>query len=312
MPLKRRMLLRSAVGVISPLLLLSLADCAGRSRSSTVSAEPSDESSAGEEPPSMSTPQHGGSTPIPTDGALGTLVEGTMVDRGFVVDDLLQGSPAGDIHFSLHVPDSYDGDTPFALYVACPGWEGLWFQGVGAHLGEDFAFVANDYVPDMIIASPQLEDWGETSARQCIALTRWLMSAYNIDASRVYLSGYSGGGETISLVMGLEPALYRRALHLCSQWDGDLDVLAASRVPVRMSTGANDDYYGSAPVSRTYAQLREKYLAAGLSQEGIDELVVLDVKPDEYFEGHTDFYGEHGGGLELFPHDAEVMGWLFQ
>lgn len=109
----------------------------------------------------------------------------------------------------------------------------------------------------------------------------------------------------------LEPA-YRRALHLCSQWDGDLDVLAASRVPVRMSTGANDDYYGSAPVSRTYAQLREKYLAAGLSQEEVDELVMLDVKPDEYFEGHTDFYGEHGGGLKLFPHDPEVMGWLFQ
>lgn len=79
-----------------------------------------------------------------------------------------------------------------------------------------------------------------------------------------------------------------------------------------MSIGANDDYYGSDPVRRAYTQLREKYLAAGLSQEEIDELVVLDVKPDEYFDGHTDSYGEHGGGLELFPRDAEVMSWLFQ
>lgn len=260
----------------------------------------------------MPTRRSSGPGPTPTGGALGTLVEGRTLDRGFVVDELLQDSPAGDIHFSLHVPDSYDGAAPFALYVACPGWEGLWFQGTGAHLGEDFPFVANGYVPDMIVTSPQFEDWGENSAGQCIALTRWLMAAFHVDASRVYLSGYSGGGETVSIVMGMEPSLYRRALHLCSHWDGDLDVLAASRVPVRMSTGANDDYYGSGPVQRTCAQLREKYLAAGLTREESDELVVLDVKPDEYFDGHTDFYGEQGGGLELFPHDAEVMSWLFQ
>ncbi|SHE24138.1 MULTISPECIES: hypothetical protein [Actinomyces] len=23
-------------------------------------------------------------------------------------------------------------------------------------------------------------------------------------------------------------------------------------------------------------------------------------------------WSQHGGGLELFPHDAEVMGWLFR
>lgn len=31
------------------------------------------------------------------------------------------------MRFSLHVPDSYDGSVPYALYVACPGWEGLYF-----------------------------------------------------------------------------------------------------------------------------------------------------------------------------------------
>ena len=55
------------------------------------------------------------------------LMEGSQTDRGFVVDDALQ-TPAGrTLHFSLHVPDSYDGSVPYALYAPCPGWEGLYF-----------------------------------------------------------------------------------------------------------------------------------------------------------------------------------------
>lgn len=50
---------------------------------------------------------------------------------------------------------------PYALYVPCPGWEGPYFQGVGANLQEDYPFVANDHIADMIVASPQLDDWGE-------------------------------------------------------------------------------------------------------------------------------------------------------
>ena len=59
--------------------------------------------------------------------------------------------------------------------MTLPGYEGLYFQGVGANLyGEDFAFTAQDYLPDLIVAAPQLSDWGETSARQTIALTERL------------------------------------------------------------------------------------------------------------------------------------------
>lgn len=104
------------------------------------------------------------------------LMEGSQTDRGFVVDDALQ-TPAGrTLHFSLHVPDSYDGSVPYALYVPCPGWEGLYFQGVGANLQEDYPFVANDYIADMIVASPQLDDWGEQSAADVVGLTEWLLS----------------------------------------------------------------------------------------------------------------------------------------
>lgn len=240
---------------------------------------------------------------------MGTFERGTQTDRGFEVDDTLRATPAGDIHFSLRVPDGYDGSVPYALYVHCPGWEGLYFQGVGANLQEDFAFVANGYVENMIVASPQLDDWGDTSAEMCVALTRWLLATYNIDASRVYLSGYSGGGETISLVMDKAPELYRRVLHMSSQWDGVGDALVAARTPVRMDIGESDDYYGSGPVSRSYEELCSKYVAVGLTDERIAELLVLDVKPASYFGTYAS--SQHVGGAALFAHDAEIMGWLF-
>ena len=242
-----------------------------------------------------------------------TLVEGLRVERGFVVDDALE-TPAGrTLHFSLHVPDAYDGSVPYVLYVACPGWEGLYFQGVGANLQEDYPFVANDYVPDMIVASPQLDDWGEQSAADVIELTEWLLGAYNVDPGRVYLSGCSGGGETISIVLGTRPELYRRTLHTISRWDGDIEALADAEVPVYLAIGENDDYYGSGPAREAAERMRTAYRERGLSEEHIGELVVLDVKPTSYFveHGFPEDTGQHGAGGYLFAHDGEIMGWLF-
>ena len=162
--------------------------------------------------------------------AEGAVTAGSVEDRGFVLDNVLHDEARGDIHFSLYVPDSYDGSRPVPLYVALPGWEGLYFQGVGADLKwETMPFAAREYDPDMIIASAQLNDWGMTSAQDAVALTEYLMSAYSIDPNRVYLSGYSGGGEAGSLVMELRPELYATYLMMASQWDGDLESLAKAR-----------------------------------------------------------------------------------
>lgn len=78
----------------------------------------------------------------------------------------------------------------------------------------------------MIVLSPQLSDWGQTSADEAIALTEYFLSHYNIAPDRVYLHGMSGGGETGSLVMGTKPEMFTAYLATSSQWDGDLHVLA--------------------------------------------------------------------------------------
>lgn len=103
------------------------------------------------------------------------------------------------------------------LYITLPGYQGLYFQGVGKNLEtEEFGFVSQNYNSQMIILAPQLEDWDELSANQTIALTKYFLEHYNIDRNKVYISGYSGGGKTLSWVLTKEPELYSDAL-MCSQ-----------------------------------------------------------------------------------------------
>ena len=242
--------------------------------------------------------------------AEGTVTTGSVEDRGFVLDNVLHDPERGDIHFNLYVPESYDSSQPVPLYVALPGWEGLYFQGVGADLKwETMPFAARDFDPDMIIASAQLNDWGMTSAHDAVALTEYLMSAYSIDPNHVYLSGYSGGGETGSLVMALRPELYAAYLMMASQWDGDLESLAKARTLVYMIIGEDDSYYGSESLKNAYARLHTLHEAKGLSDPEIDDILVLNVKEADWFaqRGITD---QHGGGM-AFPEESGLLEWFF-
>ena len=244
------------------------------------------------------------------DGSIpGSITEGTSGSRGFINDNVLHSPEYGDIHYSSYIPESYDGTEPYALFVTLPGWEGLYFQGVGANMVEDFGTEAIGYNGKMIVISPQLNDWGETSARQAIVLTEFFIDHYNIDSSKVYLHGYSGGGETGSLVMGFAPELYTAFLHCSSQWDGDIGKLTDAKTPVYIVTGENDSYYGSSSARETYSKIVQLYKEKGVSEKEIAKLVVLDIKDQSYFDkrGISD---QHGGGGS-FAHDEDIMGWLF-
>ena len=244
------------------------------------------------------------------DELYGAVTAGTEIYRGFILDNVYHSPDDGDIHFNLYVPQSYDGSEPYALYVTLPGYEGLYRFGAGANLrAEEFAFEAQRYNDEMIILAPQLNDWGSTSANQAVALTEYFLGNYNIDESRVYMNGYSGGGETLSLVMDLAPELFTAVLHVSSVWDGDIANVAENKVPIYFFIGESDEYYGSARISTTYRQLVSLYEAQGLTEEEITELAVLDVKEQSYFES-VGISNQHGGG-GFAAYDEEVMGWLF-
>ena len=65
---------------------------------------------------------------------------------GFTIDNVLHAGEAGDIHYNVYIPESYDGSEPYALFFTLPGNEGLYFQGVAANLqSEEFGFEAQKY-----------------------------------------------------------------------------------------------------------------------------------------------------------------------
>lgn len=295
---RRSFLLASALfGASVASMLMGCADAEGAG---------ADDGSSGPVPSTAPATAHAGEKQ-----SSGDVTAGNDTYRGFTLDNVLNDADLGDIHFNLYVPDDYDGGTPYALFITLPGWQGLYFQGVGVNLEtEDFAFCAMERRPQMIICAPQLDDWGQPSADMTVALTRYLLDAYNVDAGQVFIEGYSGGGETLSLVMGTAPELFRATLFCSSQWDGDLSVLADAEIPVYLVVAEHDEYYGSEPARRAAAELQGLLRDRGLSDERIAELVVLDVKDDGYFSaaGITNY---HGGGGALFCRDDAIMGWLF-
>lgn len=237
--------------------------------------------------------------------------QGTSKYRDFVLDNVLHSETEGDIHYNVYIPEDYDGTESYALFMTLPGYQGLYFQGVGQNvMTEEFGFMARDYIPKMIIVAPQLNDWQDTSAMQTIALTEYFLDTYNIDRSRVYAEGYSGGGETMSRVMGMRPDLYTAYLQCSSQWDGNYTEVVKARVPVYFAIGEKDEYYGSEPSRNAYNAIHKLYEQEGLSNSEIDRLLVLDIKPTSYFSSEG-ISNQHGYGGYLFVRDKNIMVWLF-
>lgn len=113
----------------------------------------------------------------------------------------------------------------------------------------------------------------------------------------------------MSQVMGKRPDLFTAYLQVSSQWDGAYEPVVESRTPVYLAVGESDEYYGSDPSEEAYETLHDLYQKEGLSEEEINELLVLDIKDASYFESRG-MTNQHGGG-GLFADDEEIMGWLF-
>lgn len=121
---------------------------------------------------------------------IGTVTVGTKYYDDFLIDNVLSFNDGTEnLHYHVYIPDSYDGSKPYALYITLPGYGAYYFQGVAVNLSmEHFAKEAKKYNEDMIIVAPQPNDWGETSKRQIIGLTEYMLAAYNVDSNMVYIS----------------------------------------------------------------------------------------------------------------------------
>ncbi len=308
-PAKPSVRTRACIALVAAALVLASVGC--------VPASSSVSSSAASDGPTNSDQSSLPSTPsneqVPDDDderGVVVLDENGPRYRDFLMDQTIDVD-GETVHYNVLVPGDLDFDRPISLFVTLPGYQGLYFQGIGQNLyTEDFAFTAQGYQNNMIVLAPQLSDWGAASAEQAIALVERFQKAYGISPDNTFAEGYSGGGETLSIVLGMRPDLFSRALVCSTQWDGDLAVLADAEVPVYMVVGEGDEYYSSAPLQSAYEELRELYLSKGLPDSRIGQLVTLDVKDATYFTSRG-VANQHGGGGQLFSNDASIMGWLF-
>ena len=65
------------------------------------------------------------------------------------------------------------------------------------------------------------------------------------EPEKVYSNGYSGGGETLALILGKKPELFTAALMCSSKWDGVYEPVTEAKTPVYFVIGESDEYYGS-------------------------------------------------------------------
>lgn len=158
----------------------------------------------------------------------------------------------------------------------------------------------------MMILAPQLNDWGETYANQTNALIEYYKENYNIN--KVYANGYSGGGETMSLVMGKRADLIDAYLQVSSKWNGNYQSTVKNEVPVYLVIGKSDEYYGSNPTIDAYNTLHKLYEEKGLTSEEINDILILDIKDHDYFTNRGQ-ENEHAGG-SLIAQDKDIMTWL--
>ncbi len=283
--------------------------------------EPVSEAIEPEEKQEAVEPEEPESEPEAADAGI-SVTEGTEDYEGFVVDNIMH-FPKGidDLHFHMYVPQSYDGSEPYALYITLPGFGGYIQHGeyIGNNLREEsYGINSRKYNDKMIVVAAQPEILEENydnvmnefpvHSDQVIGLTEYLLSNYNIDRNKVYISGYSRGGECMSLILTKRPDLYSAALSISSIWRGDENVITDNKLPIYFVIGREDEPYGSEPISETYEKIASTYEKEGISKDEMKNLVVLDIKDWDYFRSRG--YDSQHLGADLFSTDDKVMNWL--
>ena len=251
-----------------------------------------------------------------------TITKGDEFYEDFRIGNVMHSSDdLPDLQFQIYIPESYNSTEPYALYTVLPGFGGYYVEGEkpGHNVmgSERYAINSRLYNEKMIVVAPQLESYEnqmdleqeeQVHAEQVIRLTQYLLSKYNVDNNRKYISGYSRGGEVMSLICSERPDLYSAALCISSTWRGDVSVITANHLPVYFVIGESDEFYGSEPFKQTYEEIVSAYKREGLTDEEISQLVVLDIKGPDYFD--SDEYDNQHSGAKLFAFDESVMKWL--
>ena len=129
------------------------------------------------------------------------------IQTGLVREQTLD-STEGLIHYSYYLPEDYDPTRKYPMMVVMPGYNMMWFgeSSSGSNLDWTGFTSWTNLGQDMIVVSAQLTDWGDTSARQAIALTEYFINHFAVDTARIYAAGYSAGLTCMQLICMEHPS----------------------------------------------------------------------------------------------------------
>ena len=239
-------------------------------------------------------------TPAPEPAGQAENSQESTLQTGIIPEQVLEGE-TGEIHYSYYLPEDYDpkrgvppGDGHARLRHDVV-WRGLLRLQFGLA-----RFLCWTQLPeDMIVVSAQLTDWGETSARQAVELTEYFIQHYAVDTNRVYATGYTAGGETMSRAVAMRPDLNVAYLHGASQWDGDFTPVAENGVAVYIFMAENDEYYSSERAREAYNGPPPGLCGRGLVRGGHRQCPADSDAGQRLVRGAGNFWqlprGRHGG-----------------
>lgn len=284
--------------VVALLVLVCLAGC--QAAEQAISSQPESMTSSAVETPAPST------TPTLEPASQ----EESPLQTGVIPEQVLVGE-TGMIHYSYYLPEGYDPNGAYPLVMAMPGYDRMWFgeESSGSNLDWPGFLCWTQRHEDMIVVSAQLTDWGEISAQQAIELTEYFIQHFAVDTNRVYATGYSAGGETMSRAVAMRPDLYAAYLHGASQWDGDFTPIAENGVAVYIFMAENDEYYGSDRAWEAYEGLHQAYVDAGWTEEDIAGVLQIQT-PDNTWFAERGISGNYHGGATVVYDQTEILEWV--
>ena len=198
-------------------------------------------------------------------GALGCApsgVNGAAPTTGFV--NKVHHGWDGDAKYVVFVPYSYDAqqESPAILFLHGAGQSGVDGE-VQAERGLGQAIRAREATFPFIAIFPQSQEngWQADSAdgRRAMRILDEVQHEYSVDASRIYLTGYSMGGEGVWSLAAADPIRWAAIVPICP--GGNLELADRLKdVPCWCFQGDDDDL---SVVSQTRAMLRAVKAAGG-------------------------------------------------
>ena len=144
--------------------------------------------------------------------------------------------------YYLFTPPSYDPQKKYPLVLLLHG-ASRHMKNTGYLTGEELQNVQPVFV--VVPIAPPRTDWGNSSSMQASALplaldaVQSVQSDYNIDADRIYVSGYSMGGFGALNAVAQYKDVFAAALPLCGYWDTK-NIGALTDIPIWMFHGSED------------------------------------------------------------------------